>query len=123
MMDEGSPYYGGCPEETGLMDAKYTVYRIYDMAGAYSNSGSLYYRDGGLAERTVLALGYVERLQHGDGLFDLIRCNFHSAPDTAFIVKRMLPVLHYLKGHERDEWQEAIYAKCTGLRRKPLTAF
>lgn len=47
VMDEGSPYYGGCPEETGLMDAKYTVYRIYDMAGAYSNSGSLYYRDGG----------------------------------------------------------------------------
>ncbi len=34
MMDEGSPYYGGCPEETGLMDAKYTVYRIYDMAPA-----------------------------------------------------------------------------------------
>jgi len=118
VMDEGSPYYGGCPEETGLMDAKYTVYRIYDMAGAYSNSGSLYYRDGGLAERTVLALGYVERLQHGDGLFDLIRCNFHSAPDTAFIVKRMLPVLHYLKGHERDEWQEAIYRKMYGIAKK-----
>ena len=54
MMDEGSPYYGGCPEETGLMDAKYTVYRIYDMAGAYSNSGSLYYRDGANGSRTRL---------------------------------------------------------------------
>ena len=79
VMDENSPYYGGCPEETDLMDAKYTIYRIYDMTGAYSNSRSVYYRDEAIAKRIVLALDYVARFQHEDGLFDLIRCNFHSA--------------------------------------------
>ena len=118
VMDENSPYYGGCPEETDLMDAKYTIYRIYDMTGAYSNSRSVYYRDEAIAKRIVLALDYVARFQHEDGLFDLIRCNFHSAPDTAFIIKRMLPVLHYLRDNERDAWQEKIYRKMYDIARK-----
>lgn len=118
VMDESSPYYGGCPEENDLMDAKYTIYRVYDMTGAYSNSGSTYYKDEDLAKRIVLALDYVARFQHEDGLFDLIRCNFHSAPDTAFIIKRMLPVLHYLKENERDEWQEQIYQRMYAIAKK-----
>ena len=118
VINENSPYHGGCPEENDLMDAKYTIYRVYDMVGAYSNSGSVYYKDAKLAERIVLALDYVARYQHEDGLFDLIRCNFHSAPDTAFIVKRMLPVLHYLKSVQRDEWQETIYQKMSAIAKK-----
>lgn len=118
VIDESSPYHGGCPEENDLMDAKYTIYRVYDMVGAYSNSGSVYYKDESLAKRIELALDYVARYQHEDGLFDLIRCNFHSAPDTAFIVKRMLPVLHYLKGTQRDEWQEKIYQKMYAIAKK-----
>ncbi len=118
VINENSPYHGGCPEENDLMDAKYTIYRVYDMVGAYSNSGSVYYKDAKLAERIVLALDYVARYQHEDGLFDLIRCNFHSAPDTAFIVKRMLPVLHYLKSAQRDEWQETIYQKMSAIAKK-----
>lgn len=116
--DKNSPYYGGCPDETDLMDAKYTIYRVYDMTAAYSNSGSVYYKDEKLAERIVIALDYVERYHHEDGLFDLIRCNFHSAPDTAFIIKRMLPVLHYLRGIQRDEWQEKIYQKMYAIAKK-----
>lgn len=118
VMEENSPYYGGCPEETDLMDVKYTIYRVYDMVGAYSNSKSLYYRDEKLARRIELALDYAARFQHEDGLFDLIRCNFHSAPDTAFIIKRMLPVLHYLRETKRDEWQETIYQKMCGIAKK-----
>lgn len=118
VIDESSPYHGGCPDARDLMDAKYTVYRVYDMVGAYSNSGSVYYKDGKLAERIMLALDYVSRFHHEDGLFDLISCNFHSAPDTAFIVKRMLPVLHYLRGIQRDKWQEKIYQKMYDIARK-----
>lgn len=118
VMDENSPYHGGCRDERDLMDVKYTIYRVYDMTGAYCNSDSAYYRDAELARRIVLALDYVARFQHTDGLFDLISCNFHSAPDTAFIVKRMLPVLHYLRGTERDSWQEEIYRRMCDIARK-----
>ena len=44
-----------------------------------------------------------------DGLFDLIKCNFHSAPDTGFNLKELLPCLYYLRDRKRDEYEEQIY--------------
>ncbi len=118
IMDEKSPFYGGFPDETDLLQAKYTVYRLTTMIAAYSNEDCAYYKDGKVAERILLGLDYVERVQNEDGLFDFTVCNFHSAPDTAFIVKRMLPCLHYLHDHERDGNQERIYQKLYRIGKK-----
>ncbi len=111
IMNENSQYYGGFPDENDLLQAKYTVYRLTTMIAAYSNADSEYYHNEKVAQRVLLGLEFVRRCQHEDGLFDYINCNFHSAPDTAFIVKRMLPGLHYLHDNERDSWQEKIYEK------------
>ena len=54
-------------------------------------------RTKGVAERILSGLSFVERNQHEDGLFDLIKCNFHSAPDTGFNLKELLPCLYYLR--------------------------
>lgn len=111
VMDEQSPYYGGFPDENDLLQAKYTVYRLTTMIAAYSNADSSFYNDEKVAKRILLGLDFVKRCQHEDGLFDYITCNFHSAPDTAFIIKRMLPGLHYLKHVKRNQWQEQIYER------------
>lgn len=116
--DEASPYCGAFPDGNDLLDAKYTIYRITSMTAAYSNQESRYHHDGRVAQRILLGLDFVARSQHEDGLFDLIKCNFHSAPDTAFIIKRMLPVLHYLEGTERDACQEQIYQKFYSIAKK-----
>ncbi len=42
-------------------------------------------------------LDYVAGVQHESGLFDYITCNFFSAPDTAFCIKKLLPLYQYLK--------------------------
>lgn len=121
VMNESSPYYGGFPDENELLHAKYTVYRLTTMTAAYTNADSSYYHDELVAQRVLLALDFVAGCQHEDGLFDYIPCNFDSAPDTAFIIKRMLPALHYLSGTDRDEWQERIYGKLYEITRKAAT--
>lgn len=118
IMDEKSPFYGGFPDETDLLQAKYTVYRLTTMIASYSNADCNYYKDRKVAERILLGLNFVERVQNADGLFDFTVCNFHSAPDTAFIVKRTLPCLYWLHDHERDENQERIYQKLYNIVRR-----
>lgn len=118
IMDESSPNYGGFPDENELLHAKYTMYRLTTMTAAYSNADSAYYHDELVAKRVLLALDFVARVQHEDGLFDYIPCNFHSAPDTAFIIKRMLPGLHYLQGIKRDALQDQIFEKLYAIGKK-----
>ena len=36
-------------------------------------------------------------------MFDYITCNFFSAPDTAFCIKKLLPIYQYLKGRQEGE--------------------
>ena len=43
-------------------------------------------------ERIIAGLTYIRGVQHENGLFDYITCNFFSAPDTAFCLKKLLPV-------------------------------
>ena len=69
------------------------------MTARFCNSGSRYFQNAELAKRIFLALDYIEKVQHENGLFDFINCNFYSAPDTAFCIKRALPTYIYLKNH------------------------
>lgn len=114
-MDPQSRFYGGFPDEEDLFDAKYTIHLLASMTAAYSNEDSVYYQEEQVADRVLTGLDFVERYQHEDGLFDLINCNFHSAPDTAFNLKGMMPCLHYLRKQERDEKQERIYEKLSAI--------
>ena len=43
------------------------------------------------------ALKALLKLQHEDGTIDLVDTNFHSTPDTAFMVKRMAQSYMFLK--------------------------
>ena len=110
-MDTQSRFYGGFPDGDDLFDAKYAIHLLAAMTAAYCNDGSVYYREERMADRILTGLDFVGRYQHEDGLFDLINCNFHSAPDTAFNLKGMMPCLHYLRKQERDKKQEQIYEK------------
>src|SRR5690242_6555804 len=46
-----------------------------------------------LAQRALLALGYLERVQRPSGLTDLRDCNYDSSPDAGFILQAILPPL------------------------------
>ena len=76
--DDKSAFCGGFPDEDGLYHARYALYLLKNMTAAYCNEQSVYFKNEGVAERVLSGLSFVERNQHEDGLFDLIKCNFHS---------------------------------------------
>ena len=101
--------YGGFYDEKGIVQPKYALYRVTTAIAAYCNQKSVFYQD--LAVYTMIreGLAYVLRWQHDNGLFDFVTCNFLSTPDTAFCIKRILPVLTYLDNHRTTREEEEIY--------------
>ena len=98
ILDRESPRYGGFADPTGIVQAKFSIYRVASMTAAYCNEDTIYYHDEKVLNSILLGLDYIRRVQHENGLFDYITCNFFSAPDTAFCIKKLLPVYRYLAG-------------------------
>jgi len=103
--DQSSPYYG-------------TVLDGYEMATAHSITSflragicalvspeSAFYNDQALRKKLALSCDYFLTLQHEDGTIDLVSTNFHSTPDTGFIVKWLAPVWRLLDKSEVSEKQ------------------
>ncbi len=98
VLDRESPRYGGFADPTGIVQAKFSIYRVASMTAAYCNEDTSFYHDERVLESILLGLDYIRRVQHESGLFDYITCNFFSAPDTAFCIKKLIPVYQYLAG-------------------------
>lgn len=101
--DRESARYGGFADSTGIVQAKFAIYRIAGMTAAYCNEDTCFYQDERVLDSIMTGLDYVARVQHESGLFDYITCNFFSAPDTAFCIKKLLPVYQYLKGRQEGK--------------------
>lgn len=115
ILDRESPRYGGFADPTGIVQAKYAIYRLASMVAAYCNEDTCFYRDERVFDRIMTGLSYVERVQHDSGLFDYITCNFFSAPDTAFCVKKLLPVYQYLKARKEGKIGVGLTTKEAGI--------
>ena len=89
IMDENNPNVGAFLDDNHILDAKYTIYRTASMIALYCNSDSSLYRDEALLKRIRLGLGFAKKMQHDTGLYDYVTCNFNSAPDTAFSIKKL----------------------------------
>jgi len=79
-----------------------------------------------LWQRLADAIEATEQSQHDDGLIDLTASNFHSPPDTAFMVEDLVPLYEVVRdtpepSAQRDEFLtrlEAIIVKaCGGIAR------
>ncbi|MDM5280506.1 hypothetical protein ACN9MH_00815 [Paenibacillus silvae] len=90
MLDPENRYYGGTIDpSTGVAWVNHTTGTPTDMCfwgAAISNPDSKYYRDEALLERLRLATEFVLRHQHSDGSISPGWTNYHSPPDTAFVV-------------------------------------
>lgn len=80
-----------------MYQAKSTIYRFATLLAVYINKESRFYHDPSLIKPMLLALDYVDRVQHENGLFDYVTCNFFSAPDTAFCIVKIIPHLRYMR--------------------------
>ena len=94
--DRSSVKYGGFPDGKNVIQPKFSIYRVTNMAAVYMNRESKLYNDPRLKEAINAGLDYIRREQRPNGTFDLVDCNFFSGPDTAFCVKRILLFYKYV---------------------------
>ncbi|MDG0791135.1 hypothetical protein OMP38_09815 [Cohnella ginsengisoli] len=104
-LDENSRSYGGIlSAEYGLASPNHSTGTPMTMAiwaASLCNPDSPYYRDEELAARFALAARYMVGAQHEDGTISPGWTNFHSPPDTAFVVVGYAQVYQLLA---QDDW-------------------
>ncbi|MCQ4086063.1 hypothetical protein [Saccharibacillus sp. JS10] len=90
VLDKESRYYGGTLDPaTGIAWVNHTTGTPTDMCNwgtALVNPASAFYQDETLLERLQLASEFVLGAQHEDGSISPGWTNYHSPPDTAFVV-------------------------------------
>ncbi len=89
--DTSGQDYGGFKNNVEIVNPHSTESFIRMAICAVTAPESLYYNDEELASQINDAILFLLKVQHDDGTIDLLTTNFHSPPDTAFIVKRLVP--------------------------------
>jgi hypothetical protein len=82
------PYLGGLPNNYGIFTPGGTASFIKQLAVSYISEGSVHYHKRNLLNAmTAAARCLLKKMQYEDGTIDLYSTNFHSTPDTAFVVE------------------------------------
>ncbi len=121
IVDRADKNYGAFLDDNHILDAKYTVYRISSMISLFCNSDSTFYMKRDIYDRIIAGLEFAEKMQHENGLFDYVTCNFNSAPDTAFLIKKLMPIFFFLRdirGNNRSDDEEKIYRIINNMIKK-----
>jgi hypothetical protein len=82
--------YGGVMDAFDIVNPHSTSALIQSSANALFSPSSKFYRSPELLADMDLAALHLLKLQHADGTIDLLSTNFHSTPDTGFLVKRLV---------------------------------
>lgn len=83
---------GGVKDDYEVINTHSTAWFIIRLANSYTSKFSQYYLSGNLEQPMDNAMTCLLNVQHDDGTIDLHSTNFHSTPDTAFLVNYLSPV-------------------------------
>ncbi len=95
--DPMQKYAGGYLSDVEIPNPHSTCAFINRACGAISCPESAFYQSADLLNNIHEALNSLLKMQHEDGTIDLIDTNFHSTPDTAFMVKRLVQSYNLLQ--------------------------
>ncbi len=84
---EGHRWRGSIPDGFGIHSIGGTAQFIASLVCACRSPASAFHESGEVADALDRAAGYLLKAQHDDGTIDLISTNFHSPPDTAFVLE------------------------------------
>jgi len=82
-----SKYFGGVCDSWKIYNPHSTGGLINILACSFTQRTSTYYLNERLVNPMLQALRYLLKIQHSDGTIDLLSTNFHSTPDTGFVVE------------------------------------
>ena len=97
----GDRWDGGVYDQYEVINTHSTAWFVIRLANSYTSPFSTYYLSEKLKNPMERAMKCVLNVQHKDGTIDLHSTNFHSTPDTAFLVNYMSPVYVVLKRLDR----------------------
>ncbi len=80
---------GAATSDSGIYSAGAAAAVVQQCVAAYLHPESKFHGDRLMVERIGLAIGFLNRAQHADGLIDLLETNFDSPPDTGFTVHNL----------------------------------
>lgn len=83
----GHRWTGSLADDYGIHSVGGTAQFVATLVAACSAPDSAYHRAHVLVEPLERAAAYLLRAQHDDGTIDLVSTNFHSPPDTAFVLE------------------------------------
>jgi hypothetical protein len=96
--DRDDPDVGGVLDANGMPSPHAATAFLKTGGCALVCPESVHYADEAMVEKMGHAARFLLSLQHSDGTIDLLSTNFHSTPDTGFIVKWLSPVWRLLEG-------------------------
>jgi hypothetical protein len=95
--DPANPYFGGYVDYSNLVNAGHNNGFLINACVAISSPESIHFRSPQLLKEIDDVLLCMHALQHDDGTIDLIDTNFHSTPDTGFMVRVLAPAYALFK--------------------------
>lgn len=97
----GNRWDGGVKDGFEVVNTHSTAWFIIQIANSYNSRYSQYYLSKSLEGPMEKAMDCLLNVQHEDGTIDLHSTNFHSTPDTAFLVNYLSPTYVVLKGSDQ----------------------
>ncbi|MFT4566770.1 MAG: hypothetical protein ACI9FN_001731, partial [Saprospiraceae bacterium] len=90
--DPGNRYDGAANNRHELPNEHSTYSFIVKLASSYASEFSKYNKSEKIERSLKKAISFLLRVQNEDGTIDLYSTNFHSTPDTGFLVNYLSPV-------------------------------
>ncbi len=90
-------YFGGYMDDAELPNPHSTAGFIGKACMLWACEESVFFQLPSLVPDIELALISLLKMQHADGTINLLSTNFHSTPDTAFVLENIIPAYHFIK--------------------------
>ena len=97
------PFYGGMPNDYGIFTPMGTAALIRYASVSFQSASSEYHQSKEMVQAMEIASECLLKLQHEDGTIDLYSTNFHSTPDTGFVVEPICQAYTILSGGQEDK--------------------
>ena len=101
--DPEHPCVGGIPDGHEIYHPGAASGLICSCAVAYTSPSSRFFQQQEILVRVGLACRFLRDVQNDDGTIDLLTTNFHSTPDTAFMLEWLCLAVGILRDADRPE--------------------
>jgi hypothetical protein len=95
-------YVGGYMDDAELPNPHSTSAFIGKACMLWSCKESVYFNQSNLIPEIEEALASLLKMQHSDGTIDLLSTNFHSTPDTAFVLENIIPAYRFISAYNQS---------------------